>query len=120
MLSNAGVSWANVSFRANANVRVAWHQKSVSMRAQRRFYSSRKTSPLSSSELCPWSIVMMPLARVPDVPYHLRPALRVTPTGKNLLSTPTFNKGGAFSLGERAALDFVVYVTPQANDETAN
>ena len=34
-------------------------------------------------------------------PYHMRPALRVTPTGKNLLATPTFNKGAAFGLGER-------------------
>lgn len=39
-----------------------------------------------------------------DISYHMRPALRVTPTGKNLLSTPTFNKGAAFALGERDRL----------------
>ena len=37
-------------------------------------------------------------------PYHMRAALRVTPTGKNLLATPTFNKGAAFGLGERDRL----------------
>ena len=105
MLSNAGVSWANVSFRANANVRVAWHQKSVSMRAQRRFYSSKKDkSPKLKRALSMVDGSDATGKKYADVPYHLRPALRVTPTGKNLLSTPTFNKGGAFSLGERDRL----------------
>ena len=100
MLSNVGVSWANVSFRANANARVAWHQKSVSMRAQRRFYSSKKDkSPKLKRTLSMVDGDDATGKKYADVPYHLRPALRVTPTGKNLLSTPTFNKGGAFSLG---------------------
>ena len=105
MLSNVGVSWANVSSRANANARVAWHQQSVLMRAQRRFYSSNKDkSPELKRTLSMVDGSDASGKKYADVPYHLRPALRVTPTGKNLLSTPTFNKGGAFGLGERDRL----------------
>lgn len=38
------------------------------------------------------------------IPYHMRKAIRVKATGFHLLSSPAFNKAGAFTLGERDRL----------------
>jgi malate dehydrogenase (oxaloacetate-decarboxylating)(NADP+) len=46
-------------------------------------------------------------------PYHLRKAIRVKATGKSLLSSPAFNKGASFSLGERDRLQLRGLLPPR-------